>query len=147
RFRPSNSVKCVGKLRAHVFSVPARLIPTGNARCIGKEPVMGNRPKKLLAALFGAALLIIVGSLQGTAHAAAKAPSWHMIWNDEFGGNQLDQHKWNAENIASPRNNELEYYIPRNVSVHNGHLSIISKHEAYQGQDYTSAAVDTYQKF
>ncbi|MBO0880316.1 MAG: hypothetical protein J2P17_08170, partial [Mycobacterium sp.] len=85
---------------------------------------MGNRPKRLLAAVFGAALLIIVGGLQGTARADPKAPSWHMIWNDEFGGNQLNQHKWNAENIASPRNNELEYYIPRNVSVQGGHLTL-----------------------
>ncbi|MBO0880957.1 MAG: glycoside hydrolase family 16 protein [Mycobacterium sp.] len=109
---------------------------------------MSKRRKGLLAALFGIIVVTTTASLQGSAVAQpVHRASWHMIWNDEFGGATLNTHKWNAEYIASPRNNELEYYIPRNAVVRGGHLSIISKHESYQGQDYTSAAIDTYQKF
>lgn len=104
--------------------------------------------RNVVATVFGAVLVLVTGSLP-TATAAGTKPdaSWQRIWSDEFNGHRLNRHNWNAENIASPRNNELEYYIPRNAVVHDGHLSLISKHEAYGGQDYTSAAVDTYQKF
>lgn len=109
---------------------------------------MTSRRKSLLAMLFGVIVLVTAMTMQGSAGARpAQRASWHMIWSDEFGGTTLNAHKWNAEYIASPRNNELEYYIPRNVELHGGHLSLISKHESYQGQEYTSAAVDTYQKF
>lgn len=106
---------------------------------------MIGRRKGLLAPIFGMLVLVLSACLQGSAHAHRAA--WHLIWSDEFGGHRLNTHKWNTEYIASPRNNELEYYIPRNVAVQGGHLSLISKHESYKGQDYTSAAVDTYRKF
>lgn len=98
----------------------------------------------LLVAIAVAALLAV----PGPAHAArAGGPGWHMIWSDGFGGTSLNSANWSAENIASPRNNELEYYVPANVSTGGGSLSLISRHESYGGLDYTSAAVDTYQKF
>ena len=114
---------------------------------IEEDAVMG-RMRPILAVIFAAVLVLSAGSLQNTAAASSDPhPTWHRIWSDEFGGRSLNAHNWNAEYVASPRNNELEYYIPRNVIVHHGHLSLISKHESYQGQDYTSAAVDTYRKF
>ncbi|MCL2788542.1 MAG: glycoside hydrolase family 16 protein [Micrococcales bacterium] len=73
--------------------------------------------------------------------------TWHLIWSDEFNGRSLDAAKWNAENVATPRNGEFEYYIPKNVSVRDGSLSLISRRASYGGLAYTSAAVDTFRKF
>lgn len=109
---------------------------------------MFARARGVLAICFGAVLVLLAGTMQADAAVRTSPHSaWNEVWGDEFGGHRLNPKKWNAEYIASPRNNELEYYIPRNAIVHDGHLSLISKHESYQGQDYTSAAVDTYQKF
>lgn len=105
------------------------------------------RIRSVLAVLSAVVLVLSTGSAQNAVAGTKPDLTWHRIWSDEFGGTSLNAQNWNAEYIASPRNNELEYYIPRNVVVHDGHLSLISKHESYQGQDYTSAAVDTYQKF
>lgn len=78
--------------------------------------------------------------------AGATASGWHLVWSDDFGGTSLAG-KWNAEDIASPRNHELEYYVPQNVSVGGGDLTLTSRRQPYRGLGYTSAAVDTYRKF
>lgn len=72
---------------------------------------------------------------------------WELIWQDEFENNCLDSSRWNIEDWAAQKNNELQYYSPNNVRVQNGLLKLISKHEKFKGNEYTSGAVHTKGKF
>lgn len=72
---------------------------------------------------------------------------WVLIWQDEFESNCLDSSKWNIEDWAAEKNNELQYYSPNNVKVEDGVLKLISKKEQFKGKDYTSGAVHTQGKF
>lgn len=73
--------------------------------------------------------------------------NWRIIWRDEFEGNCLDPEKWNSEDWAAEKNNELQYYTPSNVVVEDGLLKLISKKERYKGREYTSGAVHTRATF
>lgn len=72
-------------------------------------------------------------------------PNRKLIWHDEF--NCLDTTKWNREDWASDKNNELQYYSPTNISINNGFLHIISKKEKFKGREFTSGALTTKDKF
>lgn len=72
---------------------------------------------------------------------------WKLVWQDEFDYNCLDPSKWNAENWAAEKNNELQYYTPDNLDLKSGVLQIISKKEKYRGRDYTSGAIHSQGKF
>lgn len=77
----------------------------------------------------------------------ANLNGWVLIWQDEFESNCLDSSKWNIEDWAAEKNNELQYYSPNNVKVEDGVLKLISKKEQFKGKDYTSGAVHTQGKF
>lgn len=79
--------------------------------------------------------------------AAQPKSGWHVIFSDDFNGNSLSGAKWNYEDVGSPRNGETEWYTPGNVHVKGGHLTLVTTNQAYHGQPYNSAAVDTYEKF
>ena len=72
---------------------------------------------------------------------------WSLIWQDEFNGHCLDPHKWNVEDWAAKKNNELQFYTPRNVYLKDGALRLLSQKETYDGRQYTSGAVHTKDKF
>jgi beta-glucanase (GH16 family) len=74
-------------------------------------------------------------------------PGWNLVWHDEFNGDTLNQQNWNAQDAATPRNNELQYYTPDHVAVQRDRVRLTSDREAYRDRLYTSAAVDTYDKF
>ena len=78
---------------------------------------------------------------------APARPGWSLIWHDEFEGDTLSQQKWNAQDAASPRNSELQYYTPNHIAVQRGRLRLTSDRGAYRDRLFTSAAVDTYDKF
>ena len=72
---------------------------------------------------------------------------WELIWLDEFESTCLDAGKWNVEDWAAEKNNELQYYSPSNIKVEDGLLKLISKNEKFKGKIYTSGAVQTQGKF
>ncbi|QDP42265.1 glycoside hydrolase family 16 protein [Radiobacillus deserti] len=72
---------------------------------------------------------------------------WGLIWHDEFDSLCLSSSKWNIEDWAANKNNELQYYSPDNVKVENGVLTLTSRQESFKGRDYTSGAVHTQGKF
>lgn len=74
-------------------------------------------------------------------------PGWNLVWHDEFDGDTLNQQNWNAQDTTSPRNNELQYYTPNHIAVQQGRLRLTSDRGAYRDRLFTSAAVDTYDKF
>merc|ERR1712135_30606 len=62
-----------------------------------------------------------------------------IIYEENF--DKFDKSDWILEVLASPYNNELEYYTGRskNVRVEDGHLIITPLKENYGGRQYTSA--------
>ena len=78
-----------------------------------------------------------------------KIPGWDLVWNDEFGGDKIDQTKWSHEvNGDGGGNNELQYYTSRaeNSYIENGNLIISARKENYIGKNYTSARMRTLKK-
>lgn len=80
----------------------------------------------------------------------AEAPSWKMVWSDEFNGTQLDETKWSYE-VKGPGwvNNELQNYTfrrPENARVEAGHLVIQGHRDYFGGHEYSSARLKTQGK-
>lgn len=73
-----------------------------------------------------------------------------LVWSDEFGGNQLDTTKWEAQigdgcdiGLCGWGNNELQWYKSENATVANGVLSITAKKQRVRSKAYTSARLRT----
>lgn len=77
-----------------------------------------------------------------------------LVWSDEFDQDgPVSQDKWNVETIppnnGSWWNGELQFYTDKedNIRVEEGLLKIIAKYESYEGKNYTSARINTQDKF
>ena len=77
-----------------------------------------------------------------------------LVWSDEFDQDgTVSQDKWNVETIppnnGSWWNGELQFYTDKedNVRVEEGLLKIIAKYESFEGKNYTSARINTQDKF
>jgi beta-glucanase (GH16 family) len=77
-----------------------------------------------------------------------------LVWADEFDGGQLDPEVWYFETgdgsqygIPGWGNNELQYYLPNNARLENGILIIEARAEATNGFNYTSARINTRDRF
>lgn len=77
-----------------------------------------------------------------------------LVWSDEFDG-PLDPETWffatgDGTEKGLPGgwgNNELQYYLPDNAQVENGVLKIIARIESVGGLNYTSARINTEDRF
>ena len=72
---------------------------------------------------------------------------WRLIWSDEFDGDQIDASKWRIENAALVKNNEQQYYTPKNVFLKDGKLVLKSDKQQMGGRPYTSGLVETKGRF
>ena len=77
-----------------------------------------------------------------------------MVWSDEFDQDgTVSQDKWNVETIppnnGSWWNGELQFYTDKedNIIVEEGLLKITAKYESFEGKNYTSARINTQDKF
>ena len=82
-----------------------------------------------------------------------------LVWSDEFDENSItgapavSSDKWNIETVAPDNgswyNGELQYYTDKqdNIKVEDGLLKITAKREDFQGKLYTSARINTQDKF
>lgn len=73
--------------------------------------------------------------------------TYNLVWSDEFNGTSVDQTKWNFETGNLGVNNELEYYQASNATVANGMLMITAQNQEQGGQPFTSARMNTSNKF
>lgn len=83
---------------------------------------------------------------------------YELVWADEFDGPEIDTNKWSFEigdgcdqELCGWGNRELQYYTdrPENAFINDqGHLVIkaIKETPQYEGYDYTSARMITYEK-
>ena len=77
-----------------------------------------------------------------------------LVWSDEFDQDgPVSQDKWNVETIppnnGSWWNGELQFYTDKedNIRAEEGLLKITAKYESYEGKNYTSARINTQDKF
>ena len=77
-----------------------------------------------------------------------------LVWSDEFNAAQLDPEAWYFETgdgsqygIPGWGNNEQEWYLPDSAELDNGVLRITARREASNGYDYTSARINTRDRF
>jgi beta-glucanase (GH16 family) len=73
--------------------------------------------------------------------------TYTLLWSDEFNGSAVDTSKWNFETGSLHVNHEKEYYQAANATVSNGNLVITAKNESQGGFPYTSARMNTANKF
>ncbi len=91
-----------------------------------------------------------------TAYNSAVSPgdTLELVWSDEFDGVQLDPEDWFFETgdggqygIPGWGNNELQWYLPDNARLSGGNLVIEAKAENVSGRNYTSARINTRDRF
>ncbi len=78
-----------------------------------------------------------------------------LVWSDEFDGAALDPETWffatgdGSEANLPPGwgNNELQYYLPDSAQLENGVLKITARRESFGGLNYTSARLNTQDRF
>ena len=77
-----------------------------------------------------------------------------LVWSDEFDGAQLDPEVWFFEegdgsqyDIPGWGNGELQYYLPDNASLEDGLLKIEAREESNGPFNYTSARINTRDRF
>ena len=80
----------------------------------------------------------------------AAPAGWHLVWNDEFNGKNIDTTKWDFQlgtgsqyGLEGWGNNELQYYRKENAFVKDGNLVLEARKENYEGCAYTSARLRT----
>ena len=97
----------------------------------------------------------VVASDDGTTILTDKVPTagenseYRLIYEDTFSGNALNKHNWEVQEgdgtaygLASGwGNQELQYYLDRNIRVENGELVIALKNEK---SDYVYSSPDSY---
>ncbi len=78
-----------------------------------------------------------------------------LVWSDEFNGPTLDPNVWffatgDGREAGLPTgwgNNELQYYLPDNAQISGGMLVITAREEDIGFFDYTSARINTQDRF
>ncbi|MDJ0708889.1 MAG: glycoside hydrolase family 16 protein [Woeseiaceae bacterium] len=78
-----------------------------------------------------------------------------LVWSEEFDGPTIDPETWffatgDGSEVGLPGgwgNNELQYYLPDNAMIVNGVLEITARRETAGGLDYTSARINTQDRF
>jgi len=77
-----------------------------------------------------------------------------LVWRDEFDADRLDPEKWFFETgdgsqygIPGWGNNELQWYLPDSALLEGGRLVITARRQAAGGKSYTSARINTRDRF
>jgi len=74
-------------------------------------------------------------------HQPVAPGSWHPVLQEEFSGTTLDRavwttcYDWNDDGCTNPGNPEKEWYLPGQVSVADGVLTLTAEHRSVHGSD------------
>lgn len=85
------------------------------------------------------------GSNQGGNGNTATDDKWTLYWSDEFDSSILNSSFWNVSTHAS--GGYLLTNRPKNVCLENGKLVLTALKEDYNNYSYTSASINTFNKF
>ena len=87
-------------------------------------------------------------------HDISPDDSLTLVWSDEFEATRLNPANWFFESgdgsqygIPGWGNNELQWYLPDNAELRDGLLIITVREEARGGMEYTSARINTVDRF
>ena len=87
-------------------------------------------------------------------HAVAAGDELTLVWADEFDGARLDPETWFFEagdgsqyGIPGWGNQELQWYLPDSAQLVDGRLVITARQEHVNGRNYTSARLNTRDRF
>lgn len=72
---------------------------------------------------------------------------WKLVWEDDFTSKSVNSKKWNVVRQGDNYNNELQYYLPKNVIQSDDELKLVAKKENYKKHHYTSGKITTEDKF
>lgn len=77
-----------------------------------------------------------------------------LVWSDEFDGARLDPASWFFEtgdgsqySIPGWGNDELQWYLPNSAQIENGNLVITARRQRQGGFQFTSARINTRDRF
>jgi beta-glucanase (GH16 family) len=79
-----------------------------------------------------------------------------LVWSDEFNASRLDPNVWFFEtgdgsqygaDLIGWGNDELQWYLPDNAQLSDGKLKITARRETAGGYNYTSARINTRDRF
>ncbi|HUX95458.1 MAG TPA: glycoside hydrolase family 16 protein [Bacteroidales bacterium] len=93
--------------------------------------------------IFHICTLLIIHILVTACNSTESSDTWHLVWEDNFNGSQLDTSKWNVLLREHSKHNELQYYVPDEVFLEDGMLRIRSRVRKYGDMEYTSGRLDT----
>ncbi|MBY8888291.1 glycoside hydrolase family 16 protein [Streptomyces sp. PTM05] len=119
-----------------------------------------RRARPALRALAACLLAVAAGcgAPAATTPPAPPAPAapghWHQVFADDFGGSRLDPAKWttcydwNRGGCTNSTNHELQWYLPGQVTVGGGKLTLTAQRRTTKGTDghtypWTSGMVST----
>ncbi|NUK05614.1 glycoside hydrolase family 16 protein [Streptomyces lunaelactis] len=104
-----------------------------------------------------AACLLMLATACATDATAASPPAagtWRLVFNDDFNGSKLDTDRWatcydwNRDGCTNSGNDELQWYLPDQVSVGGGHLTLGAERRSTKASDgrtypWTSGMIST----
>lgn len=111
--------------------------------------------RTLLKILFICTISIFITSCGSNSDGSGDTNDWHLVWSDEFNSGATSTANWNFQQGNGYwtddgwGNDELQYYtgFQKNLSVNQGTLKITAIKEDYKGFQYTSARINTQNKF
>ena len=74
-------------------------------------------------------------------------PNWELVWNDEFDQASPDTSAWELLTRRDSYNNELQYYLPEQITTSNGNLVITATDQPLDGKQYRSGRMESWQTF
>ena len=127
-----------------------------------------RRPLRRAALALASALLLtatacVSGQADGTGAAGATPPTavmptpsgaWRLVLDEDFDGTELDDrtwttcYDWNKDGCTNSGNDELQWYMPDQVSVRDGELTLTAERHETEGSDdrtypWTSGMIST----